>query len=139
MTIAIYIIIFLTKIIPKMRDLDPPEIKEILSYKEFLQIIDSIKFCFYIILLIFVFILRRRIIKEEEDSPLLSIDEGLNEELYKNIIKQSQFPDDKTLHLEYNRICSISKLSISIGHSHDNNDMDKTDDNINNINVVHSV
>lgn len=139
MTVAIYVIIILSKIIPKMRELQPPEIKDILSYKEFLQTIDTIKFCFYIILFIFVFILRRTIIKEEAESPLLSINEGLNEELYKNIIKQSQHPNDKSLHLEYNRICSMSKTSISIGHSNDNTDMDKTDENINNVNVFHSV
>lgn len=122
-----------------MRELDPPEIKEILSYKEFLQILDLAKFCLYIVLFLFMFIQRRNIIREEEESPLLLIDEGLNEDLYKNIIKQSQFPDDKSLHLEYNRICSISKTSLSISNSNDNTDMDKTDENINNVNVVHSI
>ena len=122
-----------------MRDLDPPEIKEILYYKEILQIFDLVKFIFHLIIFIFVFLLRRNIIKEEEESPLLSIDEGLNEELYKNIIKQSQFPDDKSLHLEFNRICSISKRSILIVPSNDNTDMDKSDDNINYVNIVYPI
>jgi hypothetical protein len=113
--------------------LDPPEIKEILEYKESLEIIDFIKFVFYIIILIFVFILRRDIIKQEEQSPLISIDHFLNEALYKNIIQQSQNPDDQNLHKEYNVIYSMSKKS-NFASLFNENDMDNTDENINNIN-----
>jgi len=133
MTVGIYLIIFLTKIIPKMRELNPPEIKEILKYKEALEIIDFIKFGCYIFTLILVFILRKNIIKEEEESPLLCIGEVLNEELYKNIIAQSQSPEDKSLHLEYSRIFNSSRESSCITHSQDTTEMDKTTDNINNV------
>jgi len=129
--------VFLLELFPQMRDLDPPEIKDILSCKETLQIIDSIKFILYITNFIFVFILRKHIIREEEESPLLSIDDHLNEDLYKNIIKQSQNPNDMSLHLEYNRIYSMSRQRNS-GSLQNDPDMDKTDENINNINSNNS-
>jgi len=64
---------------------------------------------------------------------LISIDHFLNEALYKNIIQQSQNPDDQNLHKEYNVIYSMSKKS-NFASLFNENDMDNTDENINNIN-----
>jgi len=53
---------------------------------------------------------RNKLIKEMEFSPLTNIDENLNEELYKNIIKQSKNPDDPELLKEYKRLSLNKKL-----------------------------
>jgi predicted DNA-binding WGR domain protein len=46
---------------------------------------------------------------EIEASPLISVDENLTEELYKNIIQQCKNPEDNELVIQYNRISTEIK------------------------------
>lgn len=118
------------KVIPDMRNLDQQEIKSILLFKEFLNIFNQIKFFLYILTEILVCIVRKNLINEEELSPLLSINYSLNEDLYRNIIKQSQHPENENLFLEYLRISNLSKDSNdTLGICETN--FDKTEENNN--------
>ena len=114
-----------------MKNNDSTEIKYILSFKLKSQIINMLKFGFNFLTFIFVFVERKLIIKEENNYPLLSIDDNMNEELYKNIIKQSQFPDDENLIIEYLNIRKSVRNSSSLNLINENNEIDKTTGNIN--------
>lgn len=130
-TIAVFLVDIIMEVIPRMRDIADSEIQSILSSKEVSNLLIEIKLFLYLLSEIFVCIVRRDLIKEERSSPLLSIDDQLNEELYKNIIQQSQFPDNEKFVMEYTRICDINKqnrISLGLIDTH----LDKTDENINN-------
>lgn len=67
------------------------------SFKSMFKILLFIKLFFELISLVssvFSFIIIKRIKKESAETPLILINEGLTEDIYKNIIDQSQNPND---------------------------------------------
>lgn len=105
-----------------MRKLDPIEIQNILYYKEYLMIINDIKFFIYLTNMISILHQRNEIIKQRKNSLFKSIDHNLNEALFKNLINRSINPSDNNLSEEYSKILNESK-------NNQNCHFDKTDDN----------
>jgi hypothetical protein len=56
---------------------------------------------------------RRKLIREIKNSPLLVIDDSLTEDIYKNIIQQSQHPDNPELVEEYKRLVKARSNTAS--------------------------
>lgn len=110
-----------------MRKLEPVEIKAILFYKEKLVLMNEIKFFVYIINWIFMFLERKEIDRELGGSPLIKVDDKLNKALFENILRQSQFPENEDLSIEYYKILRESQTKST-------GECDKSDNGINNIN-----
>lgn len=110
-----------------MEDLEPIELKDILFYKEKLIITNEIKFVVYVLNMIFMILTRKEILNQEIDSPLIKVDDNLNKALFDNILRQSQFPENENLSIEYYKLMRESKIKSS-------GEFDRTDNNINFIN-----
>ena len=63
-----------------------------------------IKISLYLITLIFTCQEKKFLTDEIESSPLIVVDENLTEELYKNILQQSQNPEDNKLIEQFRKI-----------------------------------
>lgn len=85
------------------------EVVEITNLKSTLFILLIVKSLFYILTAVGVNSERKILIDEIENAPLMRVDETLNNDLYKNILEQSKYPDDHSLVLEYKRLTISNK------------------------------
>lgn len=87
-----------------------PLMIKIEGYKTIIFYLNITKSLFYILTCCLTIKERNLVLKEINHSPLLNIDETLTEDLYKNIIEQSQNPKDSELIKTYKRLTVNSKI-----------------------------
>jgi hypothetical protein len=87
-----------------MQDLLPSKLLLVKKLNSGVYVLNFIRSFLYLLSGIITILERRMLIRELHESPLLNIDETLNEELYKNILLQSKNPDDEGLVKEYRRL-----------------------------------
>ncbi len=88
-------------------ELENERVSEIVSLEKLIDntyYLSFIKISLYLITLIFTCQEKKFLTEEIESSPLIEVDENLTEELYKNILQQSQNPEDNKLIEQFRKI-----------------------------------
>ena len=92
-----------------LKPIGPSMDKIIVDLKGILFYIAFTKSFLYGITAVLTIYERRKLIREIKNSPLLGIDDSLTEDIYKNIIQQSQHPDNPELVEEYKRLVTARR------------------------------
>ncbi len=84
-----------------MRDIQPPNLAQVIRFKEILLYFISIKSFMYFTSFILTLLERNNILKEIKKSIYKDIDCNLNEEIFNNIIEQCENPNNNKLSKKY--------------------------------------
>jgi hypothetical protein len=115
-----------------LKPIGPSMDKIIVDVKAILLYIAFTKSFLYVITALLTIYDRIKLIREIKNSPLLGIDDNLTEDIYKNIIQQSQHPNNPELLEEYKRLVTarINTGSAIMNESHAINNADRPSRNI---------
>jgi len=84
-----------------MRIIQPPNLQQVIEFKEILLYFITIKSILYFISFVLTIIERTRILNEIKRSIYKDIDNNINEEIFNNIIEQCKYPRNKKLAKQY--------------------------------------
>jgi len=84
-----------------MRIIQPPNLQQVIEFKEILLYFITIKSILYFISFVLTIIERTRILNEIKRSIYKDIDNNINEEIFNNIIEQCKYPRNKELAKQY--------------------------------------
>ncbi len=93
-----------------MRTIQPPNLAQVVRYKEILIYFLSIKSFLYFTAFVFTIIERNHIMKEIMCSIYKEIDTNLNEDLFNNMINQCKNPSNNKLKREYSGLLNKSSI-----------------------------